>query len=261
MSIVNIPTLIKLRFLIHNLNLIKLQPFNQHALLEERDDEDDHDGDYVCRDASSDDGDDYEDDNYDDDDYDDDDEENEEEADDAYEDIVSNLPAESSLARKRKLKTTKGVYDRKKHRDSRNIRKKTAVDRKKDYPDGSLKVVDKLLFCVACDTEIKGKDSTIKPHFKSKAHLDKVATKSKNSKALVDYSGVIQRREQEHNTAGSTIPLNTLSYRMKVTHALLKHGVCFSILDHGSEVRELFEDGHCTMNKDSCSSFIPVLND
>ena len=120
MSIVNSPTLIKLRSLVPNLTFIKLQPFGQHALIEERDDEDDQDGDYVYRDASSDDGDDYE----DDDDDDDDDDEDEEEADDAYDDIVSNLPAESSLARKRKLKTTKGVYDRKKGRDSRNIRKK-----------------------------------------------------------------------------------------------------------------------------------------
>ena len=128
----------------------------------------------------------------------------------------------SSLARKRKLKTTEGVYDRKKGRDSRNIRKKTAVDRKKEYPDGTLKVVDKLLFCVACDTELQIKDTTIKTHLKSKAHRDKVATKSKNAKALVDYSGAIKRREKEHNTAGSTIPLNTLAYRMRVTHALLK---------------------------------------
>lgn len=121
--------------------------------------------------------------------------------------------------------------------------------------------MDKLLFCVACDTELQIKGHTIKTHLKSKAHRDKVATKSKNAKALVDYSGAIKRREKEHNTAGSTIPLNTLAYRMRVTHALLKHGLCFSILDHGSEVRELFEDGHCTMNKDSCSSFIPALND
>ena len=84
--------MIKLRSLIPNLTSIKLQPFSQHALIEERDDEDDQDGDYVYRDASSDDGDDNEEDD-DGDDNDDDDEEDEKGADYAYDDIVSNLPA------------------------------------------------------------------------------------------------------------------------------------------------------------------------
>ena len=94
------------------------------------------------------------------------------------------------------------------------MKNKTAADRKKEYPDGTFKVVDKKLFCVACDTELQIKGTTIKTHLKSKAHRDKVATKSKNAIALVDYSGAIKRREREQNTAGSTIPLNTLAYTM-----------------------------------------------
>ena len=43
---------------------------------------------------------------------------------------------------------------------------------------------------------------------------------------------------------------------MKVTHALQKSGLPFYILDAWSEVRELFEDGHCPINKDSSASSI-----
>lgn len=46
-----------------------------------------------------------------------------------------------------------------------------------------------------------------------------------------------------------------------MTHALLKAGAPFSVLDNGSEIRVQFEDGHCSVKKDSCSSFIPALND
>jgi hypothetical protein len=182
-------------------------------------------------------------------------------ADKAYEDIVSNLPAASSLARKRKLKTNSGVYGRKKRGDCRNIREKSVLERKRDFPDAPLKVVDKKLYCTACDKELKNKGSTIKGHLMSKGHQDKIEKKKKNLKAFVDYAGAIKKREREENTAGSTIPIDTLAYRMKVTHALLKAGAPFSVLDNGSEIRELFEDGHCCVNKDSCSSFIPALND
>ena len=71
----------------------------------------------------------------------------------------------------------------------------------------------------------------------------------KNSNALVDYAAVIQKRGKEHNTAGSTLPLDAMVYRMIVTHALLKSGLPCSVLDHGSEIRNLLEDGHCSINK------------
>ena len=52
-------------------------------------------------------------------------------AEEIYEIIMNDLPADSSLARKRVLKTTAGIYSRKKSRNSRSIREKSALDRKR----------------------------------------------------------------------------------------------------------------------------------
>lgn len=185
----------------------------------------------------------------------------EDEAEKIYEEIINDLPADSSLARKRVLKTTGGIYSRKKSRSSRSIREKSALDRKRQFPTAPLKVIDRNLICSVCDAILSLKISTIKAHLLSKAHMGNLELKDKSQKTLTNYSSVIKGRESALLLAGSTLPVDTLAYRMKVTHALLKSGLCFSVLDYGSEIRALIEDGHCTVNKDSCASFIPVLNE
>lgn len=46
---------------------------------------------------------------------------------------------------------------------------------------------------------------------------------------------------------------------MSVSHALLKSGTPFTILDNGSEIRDLLEDGHSKCPKQACSDMIPLL--
>ena len=46
---------------------------------------------------------------------------------------------------------------------------------------------------------------------------------------------------------------------MSVAHGLLKSGTPFTILDSGSEMRNLLEDGHATCPKQACSDLIPLL--
>lgn len=182
-------------------------------------------------------------------------------AEEIYEIIMNDLPADSSLARKRVLKTTAGIYSRKKSRNSRSIREKSALDRKRQFPTAPLKVIDRNLICSVCDATLSLKFSTIKAHLLSKAHKGNLELKDKSQKTLTNYASVIKERETALLLAGSTLPVDTLAYRMRVTHAMLKCGLCLSVLDYGSEIRALIEDGHCSVNKDSCASFIPVLNE
>ena len=174
---------------------------------------------------------------------------------------MNNLPASSNLARKRVLKTTAGMYSRKKRRNSRSMKEKSATDRKLQFPNAPLKVRGCDLVCTVCDATLALKYSTIKRHLASKFHKSKVELRSNNRKTLEGYASSIKESDAIKSMAGCTLPLEVLAYRMKVTYAILKSGLPFNILDSGSEVRELFEDGHCPINKDSCASFIPILNE
>jgi hypothetical protein len=224
-------------------------------LLEEVD-EDRDDEDYVPSDSDDDD---------DDDDYDDDDEGNDDDAEaedqEIYDDIVKNLPDDSTLARKRVLKTTSGTYQRKRNNNGRNLREKSASDRKNQFPKAPFKVDGHDLICISCKTKLSLKYSTIKAHLESKGHTSSIKLEDKNQQRLITYAAAIKKRENGLSTAGSTVPLDQLAYRMKVTYALLRTGTPFSVLDYNNHVRELFEDLHCKVPKDSCTSYIPILND
>lgn len=159
------------------------------------------------------------------------------------------------------MKTTEGVYQRKKRKNGRNAKEKLAIDRKREFPNAPFKVDGFDLVCMICNTKLSLKYSTINGHLNSKSHIGNIQLKDKNQQTLVIYAAAIQKRESTVSTAGLTLPLDTLAYRMKVTYALLRTGTPFTVLDFKNPVRGLFEDLHCTLPKDSCASFIPVLND
>ena len=125
-------------------------------------------------------------------------------------------------------------------------------------PNAPFKVDGFDLVCMICNTKLSLKYSTIKEHLNSKSHIGNIQLKDKNQQTLVIYAAAIQKRESTVSTAGLTLPLDTLAYWMKVTYALLRTGTPFTVLDFKNPVRDLFEDLHCTLPKDSCASFIPV---
>ena len=77
---------------------------------------------------------------------------------------------------------------------------------------------------------------------------------------MLHYKQIATTNEKEESSAGRTLSLDVNAYRMTVAHALLKTGTPFAKLDVGSEIRDLFEDGHSTCPKQACSDFIPLLN-
>lgn len=70
---------------------------------------------------------------------------------DALERIKANLPEESKLSRKRKVKVSQGINKRRKVKVTKSILKKTAEDRLREFPDNFLSIKNGILGCRACN--------------------------------------------------------------------------------------------------------------
>ena len=192
---------------------------------------------------------------------DDEDSDGESKCNDDIERIRDNAPERSKLNRKRKIKTTEGINQRKKTKVSSNKKMKTALDRVNEFPNNCLTSVNLKLACRACNVpDIALKKSTIKNHINGESHRKNLAKKDRSQVTMLHYRQIVVTNEREESSAGSTLPLDVNAYRMAVAHALLKTGTPFAILDVGSEIRDLFEDCHSTCPKQACSDFIPLLN-
>ena len=86
-----------------------------------------------------------------------------------------------------------------------------------------------------------------------------VVNRDKSQLTLLDYRKMVVVNERMENAAGATIALDVSVYRMSVCHALLKSATPFSILDSGSEIRNLLQDGQTECPKQACSDMIPLL--
>ena len=187
------------------------------------------------------------------------DEESEKEG-DKLKKIEKNLPKESVLSRKRKVRKSKGAYGRKSTKTATNTRAKSPIDRVREYPDQLLSVVNGKLCCRACSMqELSLKVSSIKNHIRGESHKRNLDRRDKSQLTLLSYKKLVEVNESEEYAAGATLALNINAYRMSVTHALLKSGTPFTILDNGSEIRDLLEDGHAKCPKQACSDLIPLL--
>lgn len=175
-------------------------------------------------------------------------------------DLVGNVPEKNRLSRKRKAKTSQGVYKRQKKRKGTNIQQKNAIHRVKEFPNETLYVEDEELNCKACKTRLSVKISTLKKHLSTPTHKDNIAKRNKSQRTLLDYRQIVQDNETAGNPAGRTLSLDVNAYRMTVSHALLRGGIPFNVLDTGSALRNLLEDGHATCPKQACSDSIPLLN-
>lgn len=180
---------------------------------------------------------------------------------DAVNEIAKNVPDESKLSRKRKLKTSSGIYKRKGDKRTTSKRAKTAFDRVKEFAGEQLTVVNGKLSCRACCIQdLSLKKSSIANHVKGESHKRNMERRGKSQLTLLDYKRIVVGQELEESTAGATLSLDANAYRMTVCHALLKSGTPSTILDSGSEIRTLFEDGHVKCPKQACSDMIPLLN-
>lgn len=132
--------------------------------------------------------------------------------------IEKNLPKESILSRKRKMRKSKGAYGRKSSKTANNTRAKSPFDRVKEYPDQLLRVVNGKLCCRACSMqELSPKVSSIKNHINGESHKRNLERRDKTQLTLLSYKKLV-----EVNESGATLALNTNSYRMSVSHAVLK---------------------------------------
>jgi hypothetical protein len=108
--------------------------------------------------------------------------------------------------------------------------------------------------------ELSLKVSSIKNHVSGDSHKRNVEKRDKTQITLLSYKKVVEINEIDQQAAGATLSLDINAYRMSVTHALLKSGTPFTILDNGSEIRDLLEDGHAKCPKQACSDMIPLLH-
>ena len=150
---------------------------------------------------------------------------------------------------------SKGVYERKKITKKKGKKAKTAYDGIKDFPDDMLTVLDGILTCRACNSEVSLKSLVIKLHINGETHKRNVVNRDKSQLTLLDYRKMVVVNERMENATGATIALDVSAYRMSVCHALLKSATP----DTGSEIRNLLEDGQTKCPKQACSDMIPLL--
>ena len=137
--------------------------------------------------------------------------------------IEKNLPKESILSRKRKVRKSKGAYGRKSSKTVTNTRAKSPFDRVKEYPDQLLRVVNGKLCCRACSMqELSLKVSSIKNHINGESHKRNLERRDKTQLTLLSYKKLVEVNESEESAAGATLALNTNAYRMSISHAVLK---------------------------------------
>ena len=181
---------------------------------------------------------------------------------DKLERINEDLPEKSKLDRKRKTRTSKGVYKRSisKARSTTRKNAKCVYDRAKEFSESGLTVVAGKLCCRACGMqEIALKSSSIKSHITGETHENNMKRRDKSQLTMLSYKALVAENETEEKAAGATLPLNVNAYRMSVAHALLKTGMPFTMLDSGCEIRLLLEDYHAICPKQACSDMIPLL--
>ena len=148
------------------------------------------------------------------------------------EDIMKNVPLKSSLSRKRKVKTSKGMYVRKEVKKTDYRRAKTPQDRVNDFPDDCLSVVNGNLSCRACNMfDLALKHSSVKSHVRGEAHKANLVKRDKNQLTLLSYKKIVVKNERSECAAGATLPIDVSAYRMSVAHGLLKSGYQFLITD------------------------------
>ena len=171
------------------------------------------------------------------------------------------MPEKSKLDRPRKIKTSAGKYGRKRAKVATN---KSAIgphERLKEFPDNGLSVVNGKLSCRACSIlDLPLKKSSIQSHLSGELHKRNMSKRDKSPVTMLSYKILVENNQVEVKAAGATLALDVNAYRMTVAHALLKSGTPFTILDSGSEVRQLFEDNHSTCPKQACSDLIPLLH-
>ena len=179
---------------------------------------------------------------------------------DKMKEIEKNLPMESSLCRKRKVKKSKETYARAATKVTTNLKSKTPFDRVRVYPDQPLTVVNGKLCCRVCKNQVLAlKVSSIKNHIRNDTHKRNMVKEDKTQLTLLSYKQLVVTNESEESAAGATLSLDASAYRMAVCHAFLKSGTPFALLDNGSEIRDLLEDGHAKCPKQACSDMIPLL--
>jgi hypothetical protein len=101
------------------------------------------------------------------------------------------------------------------------------------------------------------KHSSVASHVKADTHKANMRKRDKNQLTLSSYKKIVVINEREESAAGATLPVDVNAYRMSVAHSLLKSGTPFTLLDSGSEIRQLLEDGHATCPKQACIDLIP----
>lgn len=200
------------------------------------------------------------------DDYDDDSEDDnsgsEQDVQEILDEIKKDVPEVSKLSRKRKAKTSKGIYTRKETKIGDNRREKGPEERVLQFPNDDLSVVNGRLACRSCRIyNLALKHSSIRAHVRTSTHKANLLKRDRSQLTILSYGRIVQSNEQNGSAAGATLPVDVNTYRMSVAHGVLKSGIPFTILDSGSEMRDLLEDGHATCPKQACSDFIPLLLD
>lgn len=113
--------------------------------------------------------------------------------------------------------------------------------RLKQYPNENLKVLNKNLFCSACQETICLKKSVIDMHIKSSKHSkgkQRLASKEKHERDIVR---MLKAYDKDVHPVGEGLSEEVGVYHVKVVTAFLKAGVPLNKLDC---FRDLLEEHH-----------------
>lgn len=168
-------------------------------------------------------------------------------------------PLPSDLSRKRKVRSNppSGVK-RGRGTVASDPKSVTPADRVRSYPNESLTVSNKKLFCDACREELAMKKSVIDLHIKSAKHArgkERLSSRKKRDESIIQ---ALRKYDEKYHPEGECLPSATRLYRIKVVSTMLKAGVPLSKADAFRELLE--EDAYALTSAANLRQLLPFIH-
>ena len=112
-------------------------------------------------------------------------------------------------------------------------------DRVKEFPNQSLTVSNKKLFCLACREELSLKRSVLRGHLQSSKHKSGKERLAGKKIRDTDIAEALQASDASEHLKGETLPQAQRVYRVKVVRTFLRAGVPLNKI---ADFRELLEE-------------------
>lgn len=114
---------------------------------------------------------------------------------------------------------------------STQLKKKTALECVRQFPDECFTVDGGKLFCSACRIELGLKRSSLRRHVGTSRHLNAKARQKKSQQRQVTVLQSLKRYEERCNHVGKSLPDRERLWRVEVVTAFLRSGVPIAKID------------------------------